>query len=455
MPALLDTLLILLQMTCVVAVVAYLLTRSRFFNEFLQGHPSLSATLVTTGVFGVLSIYGTVSGVEVLGAPVNIRDLGPMVAGLACGPVVGIGAGIIGALYRLSLGGFSMYACSIATVLAGMLGGFVFLANKRQFLAIPVAVSFAVFIEGLHMLLVLGIGTPFAAAVELVATVAAPMILANAAGMFVFSFIITNLHAERKTEAEKENLVREIERKNAELRIAAEIQKSLLPETIPVVPGFEIAAASIPAREMDGDFYDMIAIGDDNPGSRTGLLIADVSGKGMPAALFMVLSRMTIRASAAHHHGPAEVLGDANGVISGDARSGMFVTAVYGVIDPVSRTLCYVNAGHNPPLLYREGNVAEFEGSGIALGATPGASYSSHVIGFSPGDIAVLFTDGVTEALNPAMELFGDDRLKSAILSAGNMKPGEIVDHILGEVHGFCKGAPQADDITLIVIKAG
>jgi sigma-B regulation protein RsbU (phosphoserine phosphatase) len=278
MPALPDTLLILLQMACVVAVVAYLLTRSRFFLEFLEGRPSIAASIVTTGVFGLLSVYGTVSGVEVLGAPVNIRDLGPMVAGLACGPVVGIGAGLIGALYRISLGGFTVYACSLATVLAGALGGLVYIANRRQFLTIPVAVSFAVFMEGLHMLLVLGISTPFAAALELVSTVAAPMILANAAGMLVFSFIITNLVAERRTKAEKEDLVREIERKNAELRIAAEIQKSLLPETIPVVPGFEIAAASIPAREMDGDFYDMIAIGGDNPGSGTGLLIADVSG---------------------------------------------------------------------------------------------------------------------------------------------------------------------------------
>ncbi len=449
-----DTLLLLLQMAAVVAVVAYLLTRSRYFTEFLEGKPTLVSTIVATGVFGLLSIYGTVSGVEFNGAVVNIRDLGPMVAGLACGPVVGIGAGLIGALYRLSLGGFTVYACSLATVLAGAIGGAIYLANKRQFVGILIAVLFAVLMEGLHMGIVLGICSPFSAAVEVVSMVAAPMILANAAGMFVFSFIITNLLEERKTKAEREALLLEIERKNTELRIAAEIQKSLLPERIPTVPGFDIAAASVSAREVDGDFYDMIRVGEDGTGLKTGVLIADVSGKGMPAALFMVLSRMTIRASVLHHPDPAETMGDANEVISADARSGMFVTAFYGVIDPLSRTLRYVNAGHNPPLLYRTGEVTELEGSGIALGAIPDVNYKSFEIGFSPGDVAVLFTDGVTEAVNPALEFFGEKRLQDLVKSLGHLTAGQILDRILTEGHGFCSGAAQADDITLIVVKA-
>ena len=143
----LETFLVLFQMICVIAVVAYIFTRSRFFAEVLDGHPLIKTQIILTLFFGAVSIYGTISGIEVYGAIINVRDLGPMVAGLTCGPVVGLGAGLIGALYRLSLGGFTAYSCSLATVLAGLFGGLIWLWNKKKFVSIRIAVLFAAGME--------------------------------------------------------------------------------------------------------------------------------------------------------------------------------------------------------------------------------------------------------------------------------------------------------------------
>jgi sigma-B regulation protein RsbU (phosphoserine phosphatase) len=295
----LSSLLVLLQMMCVVIVVAYLLTRSRFFTQVLDGHPTIKIQILLILIFGALSIYGTVAGVEFLGAIINIRDLGPMLAGMLGGPVVGVGAGLIGAAYRFSLGGFTAYSCSLATVLAGLFGGLVWLASKRKFAGITIAVIVAIVMEGLHMLLTLAICRPFDQALAVVQMVSIPMITANAAGMFVFAFIIENLQNERKMQAERDTLMREMERKNTELAIAAEIQQSFLPDTIAQIEGYDIAARSVMAKEVGGDFFDVIPLEVVPLGKGTlGIMIADVSGKGIPAALFMALSRIVVRVNA-------------------------------------------------------------------------------------------------------------------------------------------------------------
>jgi sigma-B regulation protein RsbU (phosphoserine phosphatase) len=218
----LSSLLVLLQLICVIIVVAYLFTRSRMFSEVLSGHLTVKSQIILILVFGALSIYGTLSGIEFFSAIVNVRDLGPMLAGLLGGPVVGVGAGLIGAAYRMSLGGFTVYSCSLATVLAGLFGGIIWLACGRRFAGITISVLFAILMEGFHMLLTLVIARPFDQAVTVVSTVALPMILANAAGMFVFAFIFENLRKEREMQAERDSLLREMERKKTELAIAAE-----------------------------------------------------------------------------------------------------------------------------------------------------------------------------------------------------------------------------------------
>jgi sigma-B regulation protein RsbU (phosphoserine phosphatase) len=456
--AILSSLLVLLQLICVIIVVAYLLTRSRIFSEVLDGHLAVTTQVILILVFGALSVYGTLSGVEFLGAIVNVRDLGPMLAGLLGGPVVGIGAGLIGAAYRVSLGGFTVYSCSLATVLAGLFGGIIWLVCGRRFAGITIAVLFAILMEGFHMLLTLAIARPFDQAVAVVSTVALPMILANAAGMFVFAFIIENLRKEREMQAERDTLLREVERKNTELAIAAEIQQSFLPDTITQIEGYEIAATSVMAKEVGGDFFDVIPLEVVPLGTgRLGIMIADVSGKGIPAALFMALSRIVVRVNATWYASrPAAAIRDANTIIANDSRSGMFVTLFYGLLDSSSRTFTYVNAGHNPPLHYRaaDGTLSELEATGIAVGVLDDAEYVQDTVQMARGDLIVLYTDGITEAENAEHEMFDVSRLKDVIFASRALSPGETIQEILTAVKAFTGDYPQSDDITLMVVRS-
>jgi len=454
----LSSLLVLLQMMCVVIVVAYLLTRSRFFTDVLDGHPTIKIQLLLILVFGALSVYGTVAGVEFLGAIINIRDLGPMLAGMLGGPVAGLGAGIIGATYRFGLGGFTAYSCSSATVIAGLFGGLIWLANKKKFPGITIAVIVAIVMEALHMLLTLIICSPFNQALAVVQMVAIPMIVANAAGMFVFAFIIQNLKNERKMQTERDTLLREMERKDTELAIAAEIQRSFLPDTISQIEGYDIAARSIMAKEVGGDFFDVIPLEVVPLGrGQLGIMIADVSGKGIPAALFMALSRIVVRVNATWYASrPAAAIRDANTIISNDSKSGMFVTLFYGFLDSDTRTLTYVNAGHNPPIHYHaaDGTLSELAATGIAMGALADADYTQVKVTMPPGDVLVLYTDGITEAENARLEMFGVGRLEKVILASHGLPSKDLSQEILAAVRSFTGEYPQSDDITLMVIRS-
>ena len=452
----LSSLLVLLQMMCVVIVVAYLLTRSRFFTDVLDGHPTIKIQILLVLIFGALSVYGTVAGVEFLGAIINIRDLGPMLAGMLGGPVVGVGAGLIGAAYRFSLGGFTAYSCSLATVLAGLFGGLIWLASKRKFAGITIAVIVAIVMEGLHMLLTLAICRPFDQALAVVQMVSIPMITANAAGMFVFAFIIENLQNERKMQAERDTLMREMERKNTELAIAAGIQQSFLPDTIAQIEGYDIAARSVMAKEVGGDFFDIIPLEVVPLGrGQLGIMIADVSGKGIPAALFMALSRIVVRVNALWHRDPARAIHDANNVITQDSKAGMFVTLFYGVLSEKDRTLTYVNAGHNPPVLYRsrDGSLEELMPTGIILGADENREFSARTVTLGCDDVIVMYTDGITESINAREEMFGEERLNRVIRDHARQPSRVILTEILAAVREFTGDVPQFDDITLMVIK--
>ncbi len=241
-----------------------------------------------------------------------------------------------------------------------------------------------------------------------------------------------------------------LERSKAELRIASDIQRSFLPEHIPPLMGFDLAATSIPAMEVGGDFYDFI------PGDhRLGMVIADVSGKSIPAALFMALSRTIVRANATHHEKGTEVLQDANDMIAADSTSGMFVTLFYGVLDEISRSLIYANAGHPPPLLFRgDGRLEVLEVTGIALGAVGSVEYQERQVNILPGDIMILYTDGVNEAINSHVEQYGLVRLSEAVRRSRHLPAQRIMESILQDISLFVEGQAQFDDITMIVVKA-
>ncbi|MCK9580926.1 MAG: PP2C family protein-serine/threonine phosphatase [Methanoregula sp.] len=451
-----QSIITLFQMICVIIVFAYLFTRSRYFQEILEKKPSLKTQSLLIIIFGLLSVYGTISGVTLYGAVLNVRDLGPFIAGLCCGPWVGIGAGIIGGLYRCASGGPYMYTGLIAPILAGFLGGVMYLANKRDLVPTWVAVVFIALVESLVSLIAILVATPASQFVTIATVVAIPMIITNVVAVLIFSTIIQNLLDERKTRLEKEKLETEIARKNAELQIAAEIQKNFLPETLPRTEGFDIAARSIPAKEVGGDFFDVIPL-EVMPitSSQTGIMIADVSGKGVPAALFMALSRIVVRVTAMWFKKPSEVISFANPIIANNSKTGMFVTLFYGIIDKETGTLTYVNAGHNPPLVLRKktGEIEELTLTGIAVGAMEDAEYTQAEIPLAPGDVIVLYTDGITEAVNDRDEMFDLDRLIETIRKNSNSPSQEIADEIIRSVFSFSDSQPQFDDITLMVVK--
>ena len=247
----------------------------------------------------------------------------------------------------------------------------------------------------------------------------------------------------------------EHERMEQELAVAAEIQASFMPRTAPDVPGWEIKAVIDSAREASGDFIDLIPLS----GGRWGILIADVSGKGLPAALYMALARTLIRTFAFEHEAsPDAVFGSVNRRILEDTDDDLYVTAFYGVLDPAAGSLTYANAGHNPPYLLRNSGsavVEELEGTGVPLGMLGDVAWDARTVRIAPGEATVLYTDGVTEAQNVDEEFFGEQRLVE-IAVANRDKPAlEIRRAIFDAVQEFVGDAPRHDDITLAVMKRG
>jgi len=245
------------------------------------------------------------------------------------------------------------------------------------------------------------------------------------------------------TTAEKERLQKELE-------IARGIQLRLLPQHPPYIEGMDLVANNIPAQEIGGDFYDYIPI---SRGS-WGLVIADVSGKGMPAAIFMGLSRTIVRASATDNPSPAAAIKQANELICRDSTSGMFVTLFYAILNAKERKLRYVNAGHNPPLLIRNGGEVEsLRTRGIALGVTHYIDLQEAERILRPGDTIVFYTDGVTEAINVEEEAFGERRLIEIVRENSNLPARGIIGKVEEAVVAFAGKEPQFDDITLLVLK--
>lgn len=254
----------------------------------------------------------------------------------------------------------------------------------------------------------------------------------------------THIKRLNQTTAEKERLLKELE-------IAHGIQQSFLPESAPVIKGFDLAATTVPARVVGGDFYDFIPVDEE----RVGLVMADVSGKGVPAALFMALSRTVVRASAMGRHTVTDVLQKANKLIFEESRSNMFVTLFYALLDPKAMSLRYANAGHNPPLLLREDtrDIVMLKAQGVPLGMLEDLAMTDKTIELKKGDVVALYTDGVTEAVNRKKEQFETDRLSAIVRENTGMHSEDIIKKIQEEVAAFVGDQPQFDDITLMVLK--
>ncbi len=235
-----------------------------------------------------------------------------------------------------------------------------------------------------------------------------------------------------------------------ELRIAAVIQQSLMPRGEHEGAFFEVAGASIPCRAIGGDFFDYLELGD----GRLGVALGDVSGKGTPAALLTALVQGMFTVEAADPEGPAGTLGGINrGLKRRDVES-RFVTMFYGVLSPDGQ-LVYSNGGHNPPVLVRRNGVARLETGGMILGMFDFASYDQAALTLEPGDTLVVFSDGISEAQNPAGEEYGDDRLIACLESNRGLSPAAMREALLASARAFAAGATQSDDMTVLVVRYG
>ncbi|HXG94177.1 MAG TPA: GAF domain-containing SpoIIE family protein phosphatase [Blastocatellia bacterium] len=240
-------------------------------------------------------------------------------------------------------------------------------------------------------------------------------------------------------------------RAETELELARKVVESLLPRAFPIVEGLDVYGTTIPVREVGGDYFDFV----DSISDRLAVMVADVSGKGLAAALIMVTFRAYIHATIINEFAMRVVMARVNRLVYEATNGERFITTFYGLIDPETRRLLYINAGHNPPLLLRADGMSRLlEQGGLPLGVFDDSRYSEAVVDFEPGDILVMYTDGVVEARNARGEDFGLRRLEQAVRAVSDRRAHEIAQAVISEVHYHTSeaGGPE-DDLTVSIIK--
>jgi serine phosphatase RsbU (regulator of sigma subunit)/anti-sigma regulatory factor (Ser/Thr protein kinase) len=247
---------------------------------------------------------------------------------------------------------------------------------------------------------------------------------------------------------EQQAQARERERVAQELRVAQLIQQTLLPRDLPALPGWQLAAYYQPARAVGGDFYDFLHFED----GRLGMVIGDVSDKGVPAALVMATTRSVLRSAAVSEHSPGAVLARTNELLHQDIPPKMFVTCLYGILDPSTGTLRYANAGHDLPYQRHGDSVRELHATGMPLGLMPGMRYEENETVLDSCDSILLYSDGLVEAHNPAREMFGFPRLAELVKVHGNDAP--LIKFLLQQLASFTgEKWEQEDDVTLVTLQ--
>jgi serine phosphatase RsbU (regulator of sigma subunit) len=262
---------------------------------------------------------------------------------------------------------------------------------------------------------------------------------------------LETLAAEASVAIENARLYRdklEKARMEQEMRIAAEIQQSLLPRARVHLGYVEAAAASIPCRSIGGDFFDYL----DNAGNTFGFALGDVAGKGPPAALMSALMQGMFASQAQYADGPATAVTSMNKALCRRGLESRFVTLMFGMMQS-NGTLVYCNAGHNPPFVIGKSGIRRLGEGGPVVGLLEFAPYDQESVPLQPGDTVVIFSDGVSEALDATGAEFGDERLEQVAAEAGDAAPSVFVEKIVAAVREFTKGAPQSDDITVMVVR--
>ncbi len=243
----------------------------------------------------------------------------------------------------------------------------------------------------------------------------------------------------------------EKKRLEAQLEVARQVQLSLLPPRDPVLEGFDISAYNFSTEEVSGDYYDFVQIYEDH----LGLVIADVSGKGVPASLLMAFLRASLRAAIRIGYAPNVGMSKVNFLLWETIEQHQYVTAFYGMLDATNRTLAFVNAGHNPPvLLERDGSARFIERGGLPLGLFRDTRYYEYYLPIESGQILVLYTDGATEANAPSGEEYGRDRLVEAVRTTRDKSARDMIDFIYNDIFEWSGGRGASDDVTFVIVKA-
>jgi sigma-B regulation protein RsbU (phosphoserine phosphatase) len=249
----------------------------------------------------------------------------------------------------------------------------------------------------------------------------------------------------RLNEREKQLLIMQ-----EEIRLASRIQQELLPKQAPTIPGYDIAGKSIPAQVVGGDYFDFIPIED----GTLAVCLGDVTGKGLPASLLMANTQATLRGQALLKATARESIQRANKLLHQSTDPEKFVTLFYGILDPSRHSLSYSNAAQDPPILVsRDGSMRRLEAGGVALGMLEEFPFDEETVQLQPGDLLVISSDGISEAMNPAREQYSDIRLQQLVVQHLNNPAAELIDAIVNAVKSHAGTAPQADDMTLVVVR--
>lgn len=432
----------------VIMVIAAFIGGNDLISKFFSTDKKWKYQLLAGILGGIFGIYGTISGVTMTGsgAVISVRDIGPMISGFLGGPAGGLIGGLICGFHRYAMGGITATACVLATCTIGVISGIISYKFHNMVKTPKFALLIGAAMECLHLLIVLIMVKPFETALDIVRQVAFPFVLINAVGFALLISMMTYIERQRDLTIAQSKL-------QSELEVATVIQHSLLPPINENYPGrreFDVSASMEPAKEVGGDFYDFFFVGPD----KMAFLIADVSGKGIPAALFMATSKMTLQNCLRDIPDIAEAVQAANDNLCSSNEAEMFVTSWIGVLDIPSGHMDFVCAGHNPPVLINEQG-AEFVRTkpGLVLAGMEGMKYRKESMDLKHGDKLFLYTDGVTEAENEFHELFTEKRLKACLSRLKDAEPDAVIKRIRSDVTSHVHGYDQFDDITMLCIK--
>ena len=430
----------------VILVISAIIGGSDLLYRFFGSRRDWRYVLIAGLLGGAFGIYGNIAGVSYSGAVISVRDIGPMLAGFMGGPMGGLLGGLIAGLHRLSMGGITAEACIIATCCIGAICGVLADKSRDHLIKPQRAFLVGVIMEVFHLGVVLVMVKPFDTALDIVQRIAVPFILVNAVGFALMITAMTQIENQRKMTLERARL-------QSELDAASVIQHSLLPPISDKYPGrkeLDLEGFMKAAKSVGGDFYDCFFVS----GDKLAFLIADVSGKGIPAALFMASSKLTLQNCVRDIPDLAEAIQAANDAICSRNEAEMFVTAWIGTLDLTTGRVDYVCAGHNPPILITEAGPEYLRHrSGFVLGGMEGIPYKPQHLVLAPGDVLFLYTDGVTEAENARKDLYSEERLQDCLSKLDSHEVRAAIEAVRMDVAAFVKGVDQSDDMTMLCLK--